>query len=161
MYRQKQYIQNIPKSESSENQELWKWGVLSLSTGTKLPKVEEVEDTGGEENSVLSLAIPYMNLLELYIMLLQKIKCRLYMTNVSLTELADDLRVFEGTPISIQEATLFKIKLSNGPQTVLGQCEIYGKSSVINALFFQAPVTRSPPLLWLATVQCPKLLKNF
>ena len=48
-------------------------------------------------------------------MLLRKIKSRLYMKNVSLTKRADDLRAFEGTAVSAQEATLFKMKPSGLP----------------------------------------------
>lgn len=56
-----------------------------------------------------------------------------------MTELVDDLTVFEGTTVPIQEAKLFKMQPSNEPQIDLCQCKIYEKSLIMIILFSQAP----------------------
>lgn len=90
-------------------------------------------------------------------MLLRKIKSRLYMKNVSLPKHADDLRTSEGTAVSAQEATLFKMKPSDGWQSGLGWCKTYEESSVMNVLFFPkllSQVTPPHPTLW--RMSCPQ-----
>lgn len=101
IYRQKEnYIQSILKSKNSKNEEMWKWGILSLSKITQLPQREEVEDKGRIQSSGLPFANPYINLLELYVILVRKIKSRQYRKTVSLTKHADTLRKFDSTTVS-------------------------------------------------------------
>ena len=56
-----------------------------------------------------------------------------------MTKHVDDLRVSEGTAVSIWEVKLFKMKPSKVPQIDLCQCKIYEKILIMNILFSQAP----------------------
>ena len=61
-------------------------------------------------------------------MLLQKLKSRQCMKNVSLPKYAGDLRAFESTTVSAQDAKLFEMKPSDVLQSDPGRCKTYKKS---------------------------------
>ena len=114
--------------------------------GSQVSRGRRGAQSGEGTESGLSFVIPDINLLGRCIMLLQKLKCRPYMKNVSLPKHAGVLRASEGTTVSAQDAKLFEMKPSDVLQSDPGRCKTYKKSSVINVLLPQTPFTSYLPL---------------